>query len=210
MHIKIFYGTDDTANSYLLYDEKQVAVLFDPHVPSKKIIEFLKDNQLDLQAIFLTHAHFDHVGGVEDILKAYDCPVYLSSFDEPLLRNPKKNGSSFFACPMSFNFEITPIEEEKTFAFSSFHLQVLFTPFHTAGSVMYYVPEGPYLFSGDTLFKHNIGRSDLPSGSVREIPFTLEKIRKFYEKEGNMKVYPGHGEETELQKEIPYFSYFLD
>lgn len=93
--------------------------------------------------------------------------------------------------------------------FSDIEVQVIHTPFHTPGSVCFYFPKIQSLFTGDTLFYRSIGRTDLPLGNAKDVANSLLKLKKLYETNGDMKVYPGHGNSTSLEKEME-FNPFID
>lgn len=129
---------------------------------------------LDLVGILVTHRHFDHIGALEEIKSLYNVDVY-----------DYKN------------------VEEKGYTNSVFEFDIIFTPGHTTDSIVFYFKKQNIMFTGDFLFKGNIGRCDL-GGSVTDMNKSIEKIKKY----PNCIVYPGHGESTTLFEEIksnPYF-----
>lgn len=209
MNVKIFMGGDDSATSYIVYNDKKEAVLIDPSFKASKIVCFLKEEGMTLLAILLTHGHFDHIEGIEEVKESFSCPIYIERNDEVLLDNPYKNGSTLFGKHVVIYDKVENLFDQETLHFSDIEVQVIHTPFHTPGSVCFFFPSLRALFSGDTLFYRSIGRTDLPLGSVKEVPSSLEKLKKFYEQHGNVLVYPGHGNSTSLEKEIkgnPFFA----
>lgn len=209
MNVKIFMGGDDSATSYIVYNDKKEAVLIDPSFKASKIVCFLKEEGMTLLAILLTHGHFDHIEGIEEVKKSFSCPIYIERKDEVLLDNPYKNGSMLFGKHVVIYDKVENLFDQETLHFSDIEVQVIHTPFHTPGSVCFFFPSLRALFSGDTLFSRSIGRTDLPLGGAKEVPFSLEKLKKFYEQHGNVLVYPGHGNSTSLEKEIkgnPFFA----
>lgn len=209
MNVKIFMGGDDSATSYIVYNEKKEAVLIDPSFKASKIVKWLKEENMTLLAILLTHGHFDHIEGIEEVKKSFSCPIYIEKSDEVLLSNPYKNGSVLFGKYVQVLEKTENLWDEETLHFSDIKVQVIHTPFHTPGSVCFYFPKIQSLFTGDTLFYRSIGRTDLPLGNAKDVANSLLKLKKLYETNGDMKVYPGHGNSTSLEKEME-FNPFID
>ncbi|MBR4470597.1 MAG: MBL fold metallo-hydrolase [Erysipelotrichaceae bacterium] len=178
-------------NTYLLKDGDQ-AILIDPAGKSEKVIEKLGD--LKLIAILLTHGHFDHIKAVDGLYEKYHCPVYLHRDDEALARD-KYSGAAFglsayITCP------ITHLKEGKM-EIGPFEFEVIFTPGHTPGSVIYVFEEG--IFTGDTLFAGSVGRTDLEGGDERRLKESLRVFRTF---DRDYRIFPGHDRETVLSYEL--------
>lgn len=209
MNVKIFMGGDDSATSYIVYNEKKEAVLIDPSFKASKIVKWLKEESINLLAILLTHGHFDHIEGIEEVKKFFSCPIYIEKSDEVLLSNPYKNGSVLFGKYVQVLEKTENLWDEETLHFNDIEVQVIHTPFHTPGSVCFYFPKIQSLFTGDTLFYRSIGRTDLPLGNAKDVANSLLKLKKLYETNGDMKVYPGHGNSTSLEKEME-FNPFID
>lgn len=210
MNVKIFMGGDDSATSYIVYNEKKEAVLIDPSFKASKIVKWLKEESINLLAILLTHGHFDHIEGIEEVKKFFSCPIYIEKSDEVLLSNPYKNGSVLFGKYVQVLEKTENLWDEETLHFSDIEVQVIHTPFHTPGSVCFYFPKIQSLFTGDTLFYRSIGRTDLPLGNAKDVTSSLLKVKKFYKNNGDMKVYPGHGNSTSLEKEIEFNPFMND
>lgn len=205
MEVKFFSGNDIFSNSYLIVKNK-IAVIIDPLVNSGKLISFLKENDITLKAILLTHGHYDHIRGVSKLFACFNCPIYLHYEEEEIVRDIYKNCSNLFNDNYALKEDVHILDEE--LVIEDLVIQVIHTPFHTSGSVCYYIKEISSLFSGDTLFKRGIGRYDLYSGNKRLVSSSLNKLVDLYKREGNMKVYPGHGPITYLEDEIKYNPYF--
>ncbi len=205
MEIKVFNGNEIFSNSYLILGKK-TAIIIDPLVNSEKLISYLNENEIVLKAILLTHGHYDHIMGVSKLHNYFKCPIYIHYEEEEIVCNQYKNCSTLFNDKYELKEDINYLDDE--LIVDDIKIQVIHTPFHTKGSVCYYLKSIPALFSGDTLFKRGIGRYDLFSGNRRLIFSSLSKLKKLYEKEGNMKVFPGHGPTTYLEDEIKYNPYF--
>ncbi len=183
-------------NCYILDVGNGQAVALDIGSGAKKVIQALDVYHLQLKAILLTHGHYDHVAGVEAVRKITGAEVWIHEKDAVMLESGDANLS------WQLTEEIyVPVTEYKTLRggeileFGSEKIQVMHTPGHTPGGVCYLT--GDKLFSGDTLFKGSIGRTDL-GGNRGEMMQSLQKIAALTE---NYKIYPGHFEASALEYE---------
>jgi glyoxylase-like metal-dependent hydrolase (beta-lactamase superfamily II) len=198
-------------NAYVLMNEKKEAVIFDPGGNGPEFIKWLNDQQINPLAILLTHAHFDHIGAVDEVRDAFNCPVYIHEAEKDWLSDAAKNGSGRFLGNASITARAADeiIQEEKTIQLGSFSFDILYTPGHSPGSVSYYSATGGVVFSGDALFKQSIGRTDLPGGDHNLL---LESIHsKLLELPEETIVASGHGPVTTIGEEMdgnPFLSGF--
>ncbi|SDB83095.1 MBL fold metallo-hydrolase [Shouchella lonarensis] len=161
-------------NAYVLYNDQKEAVIFDPGGDGPALISWLKQQQLKPLAILLTHAHFDHIGAVDDVRDAFDCPVYIHQKEANWLENPTLNGSAFFPGEnVTAKQANILLGNEKKLDIGPFTFTLRYTPGHSPGSTSYYYKPESVVFSGDALFQQGIGRTDLPGGNHTQL---LESI----------------------------------
>ena len=186
------------SNTFILYSEKE-AIVIDPSDTGESVINFLNKRNLTLLAILLTHGHFDHIRGVNRLLKDFDVPVYIHNEDEQMLKNPYINCS--FDANVEVNKKPTLINDGDVLSFPFCEIKVIHTPFHTRGSVCYYLKDNNVLFSGDTLFKMSVGRDDLPNSIPNKRSESLKRIKSL---PGVTKIYPGHGSNSTIEFELNF------
>lgn len=180
-------------NCYLVADKDGAAVVIDPAAAPELILQTAREKGLQIRAVFLTHGHFDHVGGVRGVAEALRCPVWMHE-NELTLPEYLTDGKLYYT---------DGYDEGDTVTVGKLTFSVLHTPGHTPGSVC--LRCGTALFSGDTLFAGSCGRTDFSGGSGAEM---CKSLRRLAEIPDNLAVYPGHGEETTLareREENPYF-----
>jgi len=173
------------------------ALIVDPGEEAPKLLGAIEELGLDLQAILLTHTHFDHVGAVAPVAKATGAPVYCPKLEVPVLQDIM----SFVPWPGFGPFESWDPEETveggEQLQLAGFDIDVIFTPGHSPGHVTYAVEDA--LFSGDVLFEGSVGRTDLPGGDWSVLSRSIESLLDRYPDE--QKVFPGHMGLTTLGRE---------
>lgn len=186
------------SNSFILTADGKTAVVIDcaqPRVYDACVREGLKP-----EAVLLTHSHFDHVGGC-GVFYEKGARIYCGEREKPLVFSEENRG--LFGGVYIPDFEISgTFSDGQEVEFCGIKFKVIFTPGHTCGSVCY-VAEN-CLFSGDTLFRCSVGRSDLPTGSAAEL---VRSVKKLYSLGGDYTVYCGHEGETTLAYERMYNPY---
>ncbi len=188
------------ANSYLLVDrDTKNAALVDPGGDAPGLISAIREHDVTVTAILLTHGHFDHILALDKIKEHTGAKVYIHRADNICLGNTAYSLMSLVGRSDTFEDADVLLEDGDEIAVGNSKISVMHTPGHTAGSVCYITDAG--IISGDTLFCESIGRTDFPGGDYDEIDAS---IRKLYKVEGDAKIYPGHGSATTLSHERLY------
>lgn len=193
MKVEVYPIGDYQANCYLIWNEQHVLIV-DPGGSSRKVVERIQQANGVVDAILLTHGHFDHFGGVDFFRKKFNCPVFIEAAELPLASNAKLN------CSIAYHaIQLTPPVQfyQPQMRINNFTFEVIVAPGHTDGSVL--LVFDTFMMSGDVLFKESVGRHDLPTGSYAKLMKTLESIKRM---DPNLVVYPGHGECTTIHDEI--------
>lgn len=205
LHSRILTFNPLGTNCSVHWEEGQKAcTVVDPGMSSddgvKELTDFLQKEGLTPDAIFLTHGHFDHVWGVEKLLKVFPVPVYMHPADKGILAD----GASVFKGMQSFkvfkhNISTTDIADGDVLTSGGTEWKVLHTPGHTPGGVCYYSALNNLLLSGDTLFAGSIGRTDLGGGDYDVLMQSIQE--KLLTLPGDTDVIPGHGQPTSIARE---------
>ncbi|MBQ3993852.1 MAG: MBL fold metallo-hydrolase [Erysipelotrichaceae bacterium] len=191
MEIETYVMGPIATNTYLLSEGNDVIVI-DPASKPEKMIE--KINGRNLLAVLLTHGHFDHIKACDGLFEKYGCPIYLHKDDEELARD-KYSGADFGLV----SYISCPIEElkEGKMKIGPFEFEVIFTPGHTPGSVIFVFDH--HIFTGDTLFAGSVGRTDLKGGDGRMLKESLKVFKSFNDE---YFILPGHDDPSTLSFEL--------
>ena len=206
--IPFIYDDEDDlfANTYVLIDSDNNCVVIDPSKQYSGIINYIQKNHLSLKGILLTHGHYDHIRGVDLLVNEFNVPVFLGFEEEELIRDAFKNCSFLLGKPYHYEKELTTLSDGEILKLLNEDIICISTPFHTQGSICYYLPSSNALFSGDFLFKGSVGRSDLPTGTPKTFNSSVDKILVL---PNNTKIYPGHGPFSTLENEKNSNPYLL-
>lgn len=194
------------ANCYLVArNGSSKVVCIDPGAEGEKLVAYLKDKEFSLDLILLTHAHVDHIGAVAELKKCFpEVPLVLHREENVALKDPERNLSCFFAEIISLEGADRLLEDGETFEAGGLDWTVIWTPGHTSGGACYLatdpITSEQALFTGDTLFRESIGRTDFPGGSYESLLKSLKE--KLFTLPPDLKVYPGHGEDSSIGYEI--------
>jgi len=195
-----YYG----CNTYIVFNKSKDGFVVDPGYNGNNVLlKHIAKLGVNIKGILLTHAHYDHIGALNDVLNAFkDIKVYLSEDEIDVLEDNKLNGLNE---PMLISKDrIVLLGDNEVISLAGYQVKTIKTPFHTCGSMCFLLKEENALFSGDTLFRSSIGRTDLPTGNSRLIESSLIKLAKL---DPNLKVYPGHEAITTLERELKYNQY---
>jgi hydroxyacylglutathione hydrolase len=186
-------------NCYIVGDDaSRDAVVIDPGDDAPQVLAALAEHQWTCRHVLLTHAHFDHIGGVAGVVEATGAPLALHPGDLPLLR---ANGGAD-----AFGLEQPPCPEPdvllapgQALQAGSLRFEVLYVPGHTPGHVAFFHAGGPAVFSGDVLFQQGIGRTDLPGGDYATLMHSLREV--MLQLPDDTVVCAGHGPTTTIASE---------
>ena len=199
-------------NTYLLWDDTSECVVIDAGNSSPRedaaLDDFIARHGLKPVLAANTHGHFDHTFGVEHLKQRYGIPFALSSKDRFLVDNAATSGSVFGVRIGAMPSTDIDLEQQQEIRFGQTRLQILRTPGHTPGHVAFYEPESKSLFTGDTLFRESIGRTDLPGGDYSWIMRSILDVIVPLGEE--VRVYPGHGPETTIGHELLYNPFIVE
>ena len=195
-YLKLEVGELET-NVYLFFSaSSRECFVIDPGAEAERIIAAIEKEKLLPQAVILTHGHADHVGAVTALLEAFHIPLWLHEAAEKEVRSQVNREIAAM-----FGLELPPaasrlLADGEILGDGDLKLEVFHSPGHSPGSILLY-GQG-LLFTGDTLFKDDVGRTDLPGGDDRQLRSSLDKIRKF---PAATVILPGHGAASILEQE---------
>lgn len=191
-------------NCYIVYDNiSKKAIIIDPGQDGRKVIDKIENLNLTPELLINTHGHFDHTYSDDILRQKYNIPLAIHKKDMEMLSDANKNFSTIVGSPIIINKADIIFEKEEIKETSFCKYSVIYTPGHSKGSVCLFIEN--ILFSGDTVFKNSIGRTDLYGGNEKELISSLQKIKKLPK---DTIIYPGHGPFTILKEELennPYF-----
>ena len=199
MLIKCFSVGQLGTNCYIVTDEKTLCcAVIDPGAESGTILNYIDDNGLRPQAIFITHGHYDHTGAVASVYEATGATVYIHALDvnaEGMDDEMRYKGGD----------ELRFYKEGDVIPVGNLEFHVMETPGHSRGSVTLRCEDA--LFTGDTLFRGSCGRTDFPGSSAVAM---IGSLRRLASLEGDYEVYPGHMDSTSLERERRFNPFVLD
>jgi len=202
MKIERFIAGPVDANNYLVWDEQSKdAVLIDCSDYREDILNRISEEHLNIKYILLTHGHFDHILGLNEMNDILKAKVGVSRSDAILLDSVAQM-CAYFGLPAasSQKYDFFADENTEDLRIGNIKIKVLNTPGHTEGGLSYLIDN--CVFTGDTLFKGSYGRVDLPGGNFKTIKNSLENV--LFELPEETKVYPGHGDFSNIEFEKKY------
>ncbi len=196
---RVIVGTEKV-NCYFLWDSKKNCIVIDPGNNSDILINFIEKNEFNLKGIILTHYHYDHILAVEDLNKRYNSPIYIHENGLKGLENPEINLS------LSRPVKTTKIKAHKglkdgdKLSIGELNLDIIYTPGHTLSDIC--IKYENVIFTGDTLFKGSIGRSDFKESSYDSLKNSI--LNKLLVFDDEVIIYPGHYEKSTIGEEREY------
>lgn len=191
MKVKALVLGSMRTNCYIgSHPETKAAFIVDPGADAAAIQSYIAEEGLLPEMILLTHGHYDHIGAVNELRAAYDIPCLCARTEAPLVGDPALNLSSSFGRKHVTAIPDEVLDEgERTVI--GYGMQIIATPGHTGGGMCFYFPTEKLIFTGDTLFRGTIGRTDLPTGDYEALLKSLNV--KLMRLDDDVIVYPGHG-----------------
>jgi hydroxyacylglutathione hydrolase len=180
-------------------------VVIDPGDNAPQLIARLKEMNATVVAYLLTHGHVDHLSALAALAAVFPAPIHLHPRDAAWCFTDRNDLPGFYSAPAKPKSPVVPVAEGAILELAGARWSVIETPGHTPGGVCYLLEDDRALFSGDTLFRGSVGRTDLPGGDARALAGSLRKLAALPE---DLAVYPGHGEPTTIGHEKRH-NYFL-
>ena len=211
--VKSFECNQLQENTYVVSDETHECVIIDCgayyNEERQAILKYINTQQLRPVHLLATHGHFDHNFGNDFIYQIYGLKVEISADDAFLINDLPKQFESMIGIPLHRYYPQAGhfFEEGEQIRFGSHAFEILKTPGHTPGGVTFYIKEESMAFTGDTLFRMSIGRTDFDRGSYQDIIASLQNV--IGKLPPDTVVYSGHGPKTTIAEELQYNPYFL-
>jgi len=186
-------------NCYIVSGIGKQALVIDPGADPEIILDFLETHQLSVASYLVTHGHADHISALSSVSQHYNAPIGMHGADLKWAFSTSNQIAPFYAvpeCPAKID---RIFEQGQKWTEAGMTYEILATPGHSQGSVCFYFPEEHVLFSGDTLFRGSVGRTDLPGSDPNMLAQSLQKIACL---PNETVIYPGHGPKTTLCTEL--------
>ena len=209
--VKCFTCNMLSENCYVVSDESRDCVIIDcgAYYPEEgqAIVGYIRQQQLTPRHLLCTHGHFDHCMGNGYILRAFGLKPRAHQDDSFLMEEMERQTSDILGIPI--HLDVPPVgnylSDSDNISFGSHTWQILHTPGHTPGGIVFYDADEHIAFSGDTLFRMSIGRTDFERGSYADMMTSLHMLAT--QLPADTKIYAGHGPETTMADEIRYNPY---
>ena len=182
------------SNCYILGDSGEAAVI-DPGADLEEIMQALDEHGLTLKYIIYTHAHFDHVAEGDKLRRGTGAKVVIHEDEAPILEDPILNGSAIFWSGKSAGSADMLVRDADVLKLGNADLEIIHTPGHTPGGMCILIRTDSCIFTGDTLFRLSVGRTDLGAGNTSQLMVSLQRLMELGDE---VKVYPGHGPSTQI------------
>lgn len=182
--------------------QRDDCVVIDPGLEPEKIVAKLDQSRLRPAAILLTHAHGDHIGGVQALRDRWpDCPVVIGTHEAPKLADPVGNLSAMFGLAIAGPAADVTIDDGQTYSAAGIDFEIREIPGHSIGHVVFLVKdhEPPWVFVGDVIFAGSVGRTDFPNGDFEALARGIH--HKLFTLSDDTRLFPGHGPPTTVGQE---------
>ena len=187
-------------NCYVYSPDGKACWIIDPGMGPGDVIEHVRSAGLSVEAIVLTHAHSDHIMGIDEVMSAFpETPLWIHSAEEDWLSDPALNLSAAFGAPYSGPAPTRLLAHGDTLTIEGETWEVRHTPGHSPGSCSFIAPGARVAIVGDTLFSGSIGRTDLPGGDFEQLADSIR--RELYGLDADCLCLPGHGPSTTVGQE---------
>lgn len=190
-------------NTYVLANENKEAIIFDPGMyfeeEKTQLKSFLDKEGLTPKQLILTHAHIDHIFGLQWVHEQYKLEPYLHPNEKVILDHAEESAKKYGLTYDSYKGNVHYISDKDSIQLGNDKLDILFVPGHSPGSIVFYAASQSFLIAGDTLFKESIGRTDLPFGNHEDLIFHIKE--KLFKLPDDTKAFPGHGGHTNIGHE---------
>lgn len=197
-------GPVQTNCYFAINDDTKEVLVIDPGASADQLAKKICQEKLTPIAILLTHGHFDHAGGAEELAKHFDIKIYAEEHEKETLDTPSLNLNGWEGVQKTYHADVF-LKNEQEIDLAGFHIRVFHTPGHTVGGCCYYFPYQNVVFSGDTLFCTSVGRTDFPKGSAAQIIRSIKE--KLLPLPDETTVYTGHNDITTIGTERMYNPY---
>ncbi len=195
MEIKTLIVGPIQENCYIASDpQSQEAIVIDPGDEADMIMDYIREMELQVKYILLTHGHHDHIGAVAEVKAKTNALVAIHADDQTMLTDAGKNLGDITLSPADMI-----LHNNDVISFGSYHLRVIYTPGHTQGGCCYYEAAEKVCFTGDTLFKGTVGRTDLFGGDYGAILVSVRERLAIVA--DDCAIYPGHGPRSTMAYE---------
>ena len=211
LEIKIFMCNLLQENTYIVSDDTKECVIIDCGAYYEEertaIVPYIKENELTPKHLLCTHGHFDHNFGIDTIFQTFGLRAEIAAEDDYLVNDLNEQFMDIVGAPLRREFPKAGrfFEPDEVIHFGRHELKVLKTPGHTPGGVVFYCEEEKVVFSGDTLFRMSIGRTDFKGGSYEDLMNSLKNV--IAKLPADTVVYSGHGPKTIIGEELRYNPY---